>query len=1261
MDLQLFFSWQMETDAQGFYNKSFLNACIKEACDNVSGTGQLRRDKIHFHEGMRASTGTPNVANEMFKQIDSCHIFVADITTAQRLSKLFEPFRNKHGVFFRYSPNCNVFGEYNRALGKKPNFEYQIILLANRANKSVLDDRDVIPFDTRGRRDPILFELKNNSDSAIQKAKVELMPQLEKAIRDSAIAAKKNFDEEYKPFVSWAKHLNDGRFKGFRVDKDVVAKYKARILKDSRTLCVIGPDDYRKTHLVHKAFEDSDYADQYFYAYLDHKTNEKHFLKLDEILSKVHECILVIDNCETSDITTILNYQKKYSSSNRIICLYSNQVSLAKLSLTASFDDIFDITDDLIDHREHMFIKADIRSKEVQEYITQFCDNNEDLIGFVLNGINRGTDSTENLAKQITDILTDSQPGTFGRTIWQSIALFDRIGWKENRAKELEYIITNKSITVTPETDNYIINATSALIRKALDMGWLKKKGNSITISLASLANQLTYEWFASVDIERFNRVLKAINDSPVKRALTVEFHDRFGYMASNAETHTLVTELLKPSGSFNASILDSDDGLLVLEAFAAANPEAVTEFLTRIINTKTTDQLSAMLFNSSRLVWIIEKLCFRSNLFFPNALLMLRLATAENDVINQEASRNFYKLFPVFLPATSANLDIRYDFLQKHYQIPEYKQYILKALGYALQLRGNLLLTGAEKLGDQESEPYMPATKKEAADYLIRCLDLIEREIVSDGQYKSECIEILENHLISFCSNGYAFVMLPYIERTAAQMNNDWPSVQEDLVRYKDTVWNLLSPESQTIYQDLITDLTKTDFVSRFARIDKEMIYAHPKMDFAKRVRTKEEAYKKLAHEAYTQNLLTDENLEKLILARVSSYPFGSSLAKLMTPDEQVAFIHRYLTICNLHENASNNILCDFVTALDDTVFNLILDDLVGSRISNTIFICFGNRGILPSSEKFQVLHRVVAEQRAPVDDYLYYFYRINFMEMDTDVVLALLSEIQSHPNSFNTVMHVCTMLSTNNQLANNQQLSNFIETTLIEYMDSHSDILSSREACEIGQQLLLSSTRTQLALRFNKAILDYASQQDVLFYSSYEIEQIYGILMKLYFDDIWPSLSEMLLSDGEHNMSYYHMKSLLGLTLSGDKRPILLEGNHWDTILEWCKQYPDIAPARIAGLIPVMDKNNQFSPEAKQLIDLYADKPYVLNEIGCSLDSFSSVGSVIPYYELRKTIYQSMLTHPNLQVQQWAQQQINGIDQMIEMESTREEEMFG
>ena len=65
MDLTLFFSWQMETDSQGFNNKRFLNQCIEEACKQVSHTGKLHDVKIHFLEGMRATSGTPEVAREI--------------------------------------------------------------------------------------------------------------------------------------------------------------------------------------------------------------------------------------------------------------------------------------------------------------------------------------------------------------------------------------------------------------------------------------------------------------------------------------------------------------------------------------------------------------------------------------------------------------------------------------------------------------------------------------------------------------------------------------------------------------------------------------------------------------------------------------------------------------------------------------------------------------------------------------------------------------------------------------------------------------------------------------------------------------------------------------------------------------------------------------------------------------------------------------------------------------------------------------------
>ena len=1254
MDITLFFSWQMETDLQGFNNKRFLNHCIEKACKNVSNTGKLNKVKIRFQEGMRASSGTPEVAREMFRKIDQCDIYVADITTAQRLPLWLEPFHNKKNMFFRYSPNGNVFGEYNRALGKYPEFDRQIILLANDVNKTALEDNDVIPFDTRGRRWPITFHLENNLDSSFEIARKALMPALENAIRDCALEAVKFYNNRYYPFVTWYKHIEDGRIKGKMVDDEIVKKYQSRILSTGNAIRISGPNDFRKAYLAMKSFEDSEFTNQYFYGNFDDNFEGNYYSILDKILKENEDVTLILDHCSNTNIIKILGIQKKYAKTHRIIFLTSEQLNPADGTIYDSlFDDNIDITDDLMNHMEQLFAKADIRSNEIKEFIIQFCDNNENLIDIVLSKLPRGIQDTDKLTTLLTNIITSSEPDSFARTIWLSISLFDNIGRKKHRASELEYIITNKSITARPETDEYIINAASPLIKRAIEQGWVMEKENTISIVLQALANQLVYEWFSSVDIERFKRFLKAIEDSPYKTVLLVEFHDRLGYMASNEEMHSLVSELLKPNGTFDSSILQSNEGLFILETFAAANSEAVTSFLMRHINAMSEEQITSLRYNSTRLIWLIEKLCFCNELFNRAALLMLRLANTENTTTSSEATSKFTQLFPVFLPATSANLDTRYEFLKNNFGLPEHKALIIKALNSALLLNENLLLTGSERLGAQYSEPYMPKTKQEAAAYLSKCLNLIEQEIDDNGQYTTECIEIVEKHMLRFCANGYAYVILPYIERIAKHLNYDWAQMQEHLVRFKQSVWNRLSPDSQATYDNLISKLTKTDIVSVFARIDKELIYAHPKMEYTERVTQKEKAYENLAKEAYEKGFLTDEILEQLMcLERGTSHPFGATLAKCMSAAEQLAFIKRYLAISNVNEKASNNILCDFISGTDESIFDDIIIEVSNARITNTIFICFGDRNILPSNEQFSILHQAVETHKAPVDDYLYYFYRLRISEMSKDVILGLLTEINSHPNSFETIMHICSMLNLNNILAKNQELLDFVESTMTQYMAHHSDILSSRNACEIGILLLQSGSRHQLAIRFNEAILNYAAQQDIVFYSSYEMEQIYSILIRLYFNEIWPMLSEALLSDGEHYMTYFHLKSLLSVSINEDSRPILLESKQWNTILEWCKQYPDVAPARIAGMIPVIGENDQFSIEAKQLIDLYADQPYVLNEISCSMESFSSIGSVIPYYEHRKRIYQSILNHSNARVRLWAQQQINGIDQIIEME---------
>lgn len=115
----------METDLQGFNNKAFLIDCLEDAIKLANK--RLKGIKIKFHEGMRDSSGTGPVAAEMFRQINECHIFVGDMTVVQHLCERAEFLRNKKGLYFRYSPNCNVYGEFNRALGKHVEFWKQTI------------------------------------------------------------------------------------------------------------------------------------------------------------------------------------------------------------------------------------------------------------------------------------------------------------------------------------------------------------------------------------------------------------------------------------------------------------------------------------------------------------------------------------------------------------------------------------------------------------------------------------------------------------------------------------------------------------------------------------------------------------------------------------------------------------------------------------------------------------------------------------------------------------------------------------------------------------------------------------------------------------------------------------------------------------------------------------------------------------------------------------------------------------------------------
>lgn len=161
MKLNIFFSWQTQTNDQGFNNKEFLIECINSVCNEIQDKGTLKNIFFDFHEGLRGMPGTPSVSDKMMEQIDDCDIFIGDMTITQSNNWLLKLCKKLHVLKgLRREPNSNMYGEFHRALGKSPEFEEQIILVMNDVNGKPTENANLMPFDSRERRFPIVFQKK---------------------------------------------------------------------------------------------------------------------------------------------------------------------------------------------------------------------------------------------------------------------------------------------------------------------------------------------------------------------------------------------------------------------------------------------------------------------------------------------------------------------------------------------------------------------------------------------------------------------------------------------------------------------------------------------------------------------------------------------------------------------------------------------------------------------------------------------------------------------------------------------------------------------------------------------------------------------------------------------------------------------------------------------------------------------------------------------------------------------------------------------
>ncbi len=129
--LNIFFSWQ--SDLPGSENKYLIEDAIKAATKNLMGTVTIIPDR-----DTKGMTGSPNIEEVIFKKIDNCDIFVADIT-------FVTTYKNKDGKE-KKTPNPNVLVELGyavRTLG------WENVICFFNEEYGIVDD---LPFDLNHHR-----------------------------------------------------------------------------------------------------------------------------------------------------------------------------------------------------------------------------------------------------------------------------------------------------------------------------------------------------------------------------------------------------------------------------------------------------------------------------------------------------------------------------------------------------------------------------------------------------------------------------------------------------------------------------------------------------------------------------------------------------------------------------------------------------------------------------------------------------------------------------------------------------------------------------------------------------------------------------------------------------------------------------------------------------------------------------------------------------------------------------------------------------
>lgn len=1220
--LNIFFSWQTSSKTDKLNNKEFILSCINKAVNEIQGKGVLKDIIFDVKQGTGGESGSPDMIATCLERNDKCHIFIADISVDKKFNKI-QRLVNKQPDL-RERPNENVMYELGRADG---HLSYkQVIHVANTVFGDVSENDYLRPIDIRHKRRPITFCLTANNAPNVEEVKEELIKDLKKAIRKSAVAALEHIHEELKPYENCEQVIKELNFHNKFIFNNNLKSIKQAISENKGILRVLGINGVGKTRLVVETLlkEETDIPKLYCDCLLN---MESEIIKTTtKILEKQLAVVLVIDNCEDSLFAKIIEIYKRKNAKNRLYAIVDNPeepVNGEDYSVSRFDYSYEDVVEGII---KNLYGRQD----EVSAKIKEFVGGNPLYAVQAIEGVKKTGDVRDfNNRKLITNLLSAPE-GSEERIIASTLSLFSTIGYDGDAHKEVETIALNKNITGLNGDPVVLVNKFDSLISQYLERSIMQRVGIFVRFRSPAISKILNDEWFAKCTATQFENIIITLGRVGMANNLVPPFFDKIKGFDGNGRVMDLLKDLLQPGKLLtNKDFLNTEVGSKVYRSLVDIAPDLVCDSLFQTLGGLGLDDLKQIRDGRRELVWTLEKLCYRPETFKKAARLLLRLGCAEVEHISNNATGQFVSLFPVRLPTTSVPLSDRLDFLKAEMCCQDEKPVLMKAIDRALCTIDFIRFGGDVTIGQQTYTFYKPRDVQEDECYITGCLDLLQNEIDGDTAFRETSIKMLATNFRPLNAFGLFDLIMPRVEKVANQLNYQWDDMLRSLNFAKKD--NDIKYDSQRFERvsKLIQKLIKTDFVSRFAQVESYEYNDYFGLTDKEHSDIVNSKYKELAEEMASQKLYNRDILKSIYQTQTFlPQAFAAKLASLNTPEEQITFASDSI---DLMDDRANMIFVYYVKEVSEDVFSNIVELIYRKQKQWLMFSLVAVRNYAFDHQYVNKLFELIQQNVVNTSMFITYWNYVRLDRLSTPESVDLLSRLLTLPDSFLVALHMAMSQYMN---GNNKhpEMDKMFEEEMIKRAGEVQTLIQDTHYTYILGVLISSSKRERLVQSVIGGIFNFVVSTDQ---SSlrYEVESVLQVMFEKYFDIAWAEMSGLMSAkDGEDNFIKFYFA--FGFrTLHNPFPAIIFKKENLTKLMDWCKAYPDGA-YKLMALAPLTD-GDELSESVLMLLDNYGSDNRVRTALSDKLGTFSGPSST---YFTRAELIDPLTKHKNPDVSTWA-----------------------